>query len=286
MVCLVTNSHAAPKVVVGIRPIHSLVSGIMLGVDKPQLLIRGNQSPHTYSLRPSDVQTLQAADVVIWVGPTLESALTKPIAVHATQARTLQLLALNNLRTYPQRRGGNWEGHSHGTSLDAHIWLDINNARIIVHNVSQLLMNLDPVNANTYAANRLKVLSKLDQLEQQLHNLLAPVKSAPFLVFHDGYQYFEKYFDLTGVGAIATDPSLPIGAKRLVVLSDLVTRRDVKCIFSEVQFSPDMVEKLANLLGVRVGTLDPLDSPINIPDEDAYFEMMRNLAQTFVDCLS
>jgi zinc transport system substrate-binding protein len=40
------HQHAAPQVVVSIKPIHSLVAAVMEGVGQPQLLIKGAGSPH------------------------------------------------------------------------------------------------------------------------------------------------------------------------------------------------------------------------------------------------
>jgi zinc transport system substrate-binding protein len=69
--------HAAPSVVASIKPIHSLIAGIMQGVGEPALLMRGGQSPHDFSLRPSDMRLLQGADLVVWVGPDVETSLAR-----------------------------------------------------------------------------------------------------------------------------------------------------------------------------------------------------------------
>ena len=55
--------EAVPKVVVSIKPLHSLVSGVMEGVGIPNLLLEGNASVHIYSMRPSDVLMLQQAEL-------------------------------------------------------------------------------------------------------------------------------------------------------------------------------------------------------------------------------
>ena len=65
--------QAAPKVVATIAPVHSLVSGVMAGVAAPDLLLPGGASPHSYALKPSDARMLATADLIVAVGPTLES---------------------------------------------------------------------------------------------------------------------------------------------------------------------------------------------------------------------
>ena len=62
------------KVVVSIKPFHSLVSIVMQGVSEPALLLNGINSPHTYSLRPSAAVKLQNADLVFWGGENLEGS--------------------------------------------------------------------------------------------------------------------------------------------------------------------------------------------------------------------
>jgi zinc transport system substrate-binding protein len=58
--------NAAPTVVASIAPLHSLslVAAVMQGVSTPQLLLRGGESPHHFSLRPSDARRLHQAQVL------------------------------------------------------------------------------------------------------------------------------------------------------------------------------------------------------------------------------
>ena len=63
------------RAVASIKPIHSLVAGVMEGAGEPRLLIGSGASPHTYSLKPSDARALQNAQIVFWVGEDLETFL-------------------------------------------------------------------------------------------------------------------------------------------------------------------------------------------------------------------
>ena len=81
----------APVVVTSIKPIHSLVSAIMDGVGKPELIVDGAASPHTYNLKPSNARALQEAKVIFWVGPGLEAFLAfdaQPDQRRTSTART------------------------------------------------------------------------------------------------------------------------------------------------------------------------------------------------------
>ena len=76
---LMLPAAAAPNVVVSIKPIQSLTAALMQNVSTPSLIVDNNDSPHTFSLRPSDAQSLQSADLVVWVGPELEAFLPKAL---------------------------------------------------------------------------------------------------------------------------------------------------------------------------------------------------------------
>ena len=90
-----TNEDSNLNVVVSIKPFHSLVSGVMLGVARPELLLKGNFSPHPYSLKPSDAKKLQYADFVFWGGEALEMFLAKPISSFAKNAEVVSILEIN-----------------------------------------------------------------------------------------------------------------------------------------------------------------------------------------------
>ena len=73
------TAHAEINVVSSVKPLHSLVSGVMEGVARPDLIVKGSASPHTYSLRPSQARQLEDADLVFWMGHELESFLEQPL---------------------------------------------------------------------------------------------------------------------------------------------------------------------------------------------------------------
>ncbi len=103
----------APVVVTSIKPVHSLVSGVMKGVGEPELLIEGYESPHTYSLRPSEAKALQAADVVFIIDESLEIFLEKPLESLAGDARVVALLEAPGVERLAFREGGTFGTHGH-----------------------------------------------------------------------------------------------------------------------------------------------------------------------------
>ncbi len=106
-------SAEPPSVVTSIKPVHTLVAGVMQGVGTPALIVEGGGSPHTYSLRPSNARALQGADVIFWIGPSLEAFLDRPIDSLGKDARVVSLMDAHGLSHVSFREGGPFEGHAH-----------------------------------------------------------------------------------------------------------------------------------------------------------------------------
>ncbi|MEO1225413.1 MAG: zinc ABC transporter substrate-binding protein [Pseudomonadota bacterium] len=109
-----------PNVVVSIKPIHSLVAGVMDGVGEPGLLLEGNESPHSYSLVPSEAAMLSDADIVFWVGEDLETFLQRPLEALAGDAQHVSILEAPDMTLLPVREGGIWDEHAHGDDHGGH----------------------------------------------------------------------------------------------------------------------------------------------------------------------
>ena len=280
----------AAEVVVSIKPLHSLVAGVMQGVGAPSLLIKGAASPHGYSLRPSDARALSGADLVVWIGRDFEAFLAKALAVMAPRARVLEVATIEGIHRMAIRKAGFWgraEGRVEkavGEAANPHLWLDPRNAGRIVAAVARALAALDPGNAEAYHDNKQALLARLTDLEAELAAALAPVRDIPYLVFHDAYPYFERRFGLSAVGALSIDPAHKPGARRLVEIRRGTRVLDPRCLFSEPQFTPALAATVIEGTGLRSGVLDPLGAAL-APGPEAYFTLMRNLARGLRACL-
>ena len=102
-----------PKVVASIQPIHSIVASVMEGVGEPHLLLAPGTSPHSYAMKPSDAAALNGADLVVWVGPAIESFLEKPLETLSGDAEVLTVTKAHGLNLLPLREGGAFEAHDH-----------------------------------------------------------------------------------------------------------------------------------------------------------------------------
>jgi zinc transport system substrate-binding protein len=317
-------AQAAPKVVVSIKPIHSLAASLMKGVGEPELLVDGVASPHTYQMKPSDASRLQNADVIFWVGHDMEKFMEKPLETLGGKARILELDDVAGLLKLPTRESGTFEahdhdeeghdhaeagheggdhdhegeekaqageahehhdGHDHGEEVDLHLWLNTGNAKLMAAAMTKTLVEADPEHAQTYEKNLADLDANLDVLSSQIKTELEPVKDKPFIVFHDAYQYYEKEFGVKVAGSITVSPETMPGAARLKQIHAKVTELGSTCVFAEPQFEPKLVGVVLEGTNAKSGVLDPEGGSYE-KGEALYGDMMLGIARSLKDCLA
>jgi zinc transport system substrate-binding protein len=298
------------KVVASIKPIHSLASYLMDGVGKPDLIVDGYASPHGFAMKPSHAKMLQNADLIFWVGEDLESFLEKPLNSIAKKAEKIELMEIKGLNKLEFRERNIFEGHddhghdehkkedehkehghkedkhddhhehAHGEH-DPHIWLDPMNAKVILKEMAEHLIENDQKNASTYKANLKKALKDLDKLTKKVKSDLN--KDFKSIVFHDAYQYFEKRFDVNVLGAFTVNTDVLPGAEQLSEIREIIEHDKVSCVFSEPQFNPDIINAVAKDMNIKTGVLDPLGATLT-PGKTLYFDLISNMSKSFKGC--
>ena len=304
------SAKADINVVTTIKPLHSLISNVMEGVGKPSLIIEGTNNPHNFVLKPSHAKLLEDADIIFWVGEDLEAFMEKPLSSLAKDAKKISFMELGSIKKLKFRENNifdhddhddhdghkeddhddhdghkeddhdDHDGHNHG-EFDAHLWLDPVNAKEMVIEISHELSELDPANKNKYKANADKTIEVLDNLIKEVNQSLS--KDISYVVFHDAYQYFEKRFEVTSAGALTLNPDVLPGAKQIVDIQNLIKEKNIKCIFSEPQYNPKIIETLANDTNISTGTMDPLGANLDM-GVTMYSKLIMNIADSIKNC--
>ncbi len=297
LVCTAFGAKAqeAPlKVAVTMKPIHALVMQVMEGAGVPTLIVDGASSPHTYALKPSDAKALNDADVVVRVSEQVEPFTAKAIRGLPKSVQVVTLDTTPTIKRLPRRVSGDFataagghKDHDHGKpgGLDGHIWLDPDNAKLIVARVAKVLAEKRPGSAAVFQANAAKAALRLDALAQELEATLKPAVGKPYVIFHDALQYFEARFGVSAVGAVTADPELPPSGKRLVDLRKRVMSLGATCVFSEPTFETRVGQSIVEGTKARVGQLDP-EGILVSKGPDAYDAVMRALAKSLTTCLA
>ena len=310
------SANADVKVVASIKPIHSLASYVMDGVGKPDVIVDGYNSPHGFSMKPSHAKMIENADLIIWVGEDLETFLEKPLDTIAKKAKIVEVMDTKGIQKLKFReknifeehddhghkkdkhddhghkkdkhddhghkkdKHDDHEGHHHGEH-DPHVWLDPVNAKAIVKEITNKLVQIDSKNSSTYKANSKKAIAEIDQLTKDIKKDIN--KKSRFVVFHDAYQYFENRFGITVLGALTVNTDVLPGAEQLSEIREVIEHEKVNCIFSEPQFNPAIIKTIAKDTKIKTGVLDPLGASLN-KGKDMYSNLLKNMSSSFKGC--
>ncbi|MGL5482341.1 MAG: metal ABC transporter solute-binding protein, Zn/Mn family, partial [Aeromonas veronii] len=170
----------AIEVLTTIKTLGFIAAAITDGVSEPKVLLPTGASPHDFSLRPSDIRSINSADLVVWVGPELEGFMAKPLAnhPHALALTQVEGMPLFNYATQDSHdshdhddhdhaaheHGDHDEGHEghHHEGVDPHIWLGPTQAKVIAKAIASELGKLDPANQARYDANLAAFDTKVD----------------------------------------------------------------------------------------------------------------------------
>ncbi len=294
----ISISKADVKVVASIKPVHSLVSYVMDGVGRPDLIVDGYNSPHGFSLKPSHAKMIENADLIIWVGEDLEAFLEKPLNTIAKKAVNVEIMELKSIKKLKFREKNVFEdhddhghkekkhddhgheGHAHGEH-DPHVWLDPMNAKVIIKEIEKQLIKLDPNNSSKYKANSKKAQSELDNLTKNIKRDLKG--NLRFVVFHDAYQYFENRFGIKVLGALTVNPDVLPGAEQLSEIREVIEHEKVNCLFAEPQFNPAIIKSIAKDTKIKTGVLDPLGATLD-KGKSMYMDLLKEISNSFKGC--
>ncbi|MBF7981229.1 MULTISPECIES: zinc ABC transporter substrate-binding protein ZnuA [Rahnella] len=281
---------AQAAVLASVRPLGFIAAAIADGVMPTEVLLPDGASPHDFALRPSDIQRMRTADLVVWVGPEMEAFMTKSVA-QLPPNRQVEIAALPAVKPMLIKGSDDDEhdhdhddGDHHHGEYNMHVWLSPEIARetaIVIHNK---LVQLVPQKKQQLDANLSHFEESLTKADKNLGSILQPVQGKGYFVFHDAYGYFEKHFGLSPLGHFTINPEIQPGAQRLHLIRTQLVEQKATCVFAEPQFRPAVITAVAQGTKVRMGTLDPLGSGI-VLGADSYVNFLSQLTNQYLSCL-
>ncbi|MFK5216572.1 zinc ABC transporter substrate-binding protein ZnuA [Glaesserella parasuis] len=294
---------ANADVLTTVKPLGFIANAITDGVTETKVLLPTSASPHDYSLKPSDVEQLQSAQLVVWIGEEMETFLEKSIE-KLPKEKVLTLEDVPAIKELVEHSGEEKEehhehkhGHSHNHTHHAHshdghnhdedwhIWLSPQASEHIAEQIAERLSQQLPEQKAKIAENLANFKVTLATKNSEIAKQLAPVKSKGYYTFHDAYGYFEDAYGLKSLGSFTINPTVAPGAKTLNAIKKSIAQKKAQCLFAEPQFTPKVIESLSKGTSAKVGQLDPLGAKIDL-SKNAYPEFLQSLADQFGGCLA
>ncbi len=283
---------AEPKVVVTIKPLYSIAAQLTKGVSTPDLLMKEKVSPHHFHLLPSHIKTLKTADIVLWVGPEMETELSKTIG-ELDETKIITAMTLENVKLL-ETRGSSCgcqhhehhhdDDHDHEKTFDPHIWTNPDNTLAIAGALKNHLIQLDEKNKAIYEANYTDFSAKIFGLKNKIKDMLKKSQTK-FFIFHDALQYLEDYAGLKSE-IVQGNHDTGFSLKEIINLKKMLEKSPQKCILTDEELPASKItEMLGNIPDLKIKEISPEGIYTDV-GEDTYFEMMDDLIVKINACIN
>lgn len=229
---------------------------------------------HAYEPTPSQMTRLTKAEMYVKVGSGVEFELTWMDKL-ANLNKDMLIVDSSRGVQLPEtavEQEGEESGHS---AIDPHIWMSPLNVKIMVQNIYEGLVQVDPENKAYYEQNRDAYIKKLTELDRDIRSSLAGITNRTFMVYHPAFGYFAREYNLTML-PIEVEGKEPTAAG-LIRLIEQAREHKIKVIFTSPQFNPESAEVIADALDGGIVFIDPLARD--------YVVNMRNLLSELVEAM-
>lgn len=267
------SATEAPGVVASIKPLSLLTNELLKNTGiVADTLLPAHASEHGYALKVSDIQKLQRAQLVIWMGHGLEPYLARSqdrwLDINAPQK---SLFLLEGEQSDPEHHAGQHE--------DPHLWLDPQQALQLASLIAVRLGIIFPEHKQQITNNLEQLRQATADFDHRWQTAFAPYKNKPFLVFHDAYRHWARHYGTRQLGAIHGSGSMR-GAKYQATLGAMVNREaGTVCLFIEPQLHRVQLPSVLETNKLKQAELDPLGQ-----QAESYLELMEALNKAAADC--
>lgn len=256
------SSAAAPvAVLTTISTFNSFVTAVGGTRVRVESLVPVGVSPEDYQPTPADIERLHGAQLLIENGLGLEAWLARTIE-NARNPNLSVLVASDGLPA----KGGN-----------PHLWMDPELARGYVRAIRDALAKIDPADRDLFARNAQAYDRQLLGLEREIAKRIAtiPPASRTMIVFHNAWQYYDDRFGLRTLGVIELAPGQEPNPSYVAELVRLARANHVRAVFAEPEYSPKLIQTLAESAAIK--TIENLydDSIGTDPRVHDYPSMLR-----------
>lgn len=253
--------RAAIPVAVSIPPLADFVRGIGGGHVEVEVLVPPGANPHTYELKPSQMLYLSRARLLVVVGLGLEYWLEDVVSAAGNP----------HLEVVVASRG------IEPIDTDPHVWLDPLLSVIMVANIRDALVGVDPGNRLDYEVNAAIYINGLLELHREIEARVATWSHREFVSLHPAWTYFARRYGLRQVAVIEPVPGREPSPREVAGIVEEMKELGVRAIFAETQLPLKVARVIAAETGAKVVLLDPLGGT---PGREGYSDLMRyNLAR-------
>ncbi len=274
-----SNSWAAEKfsVVTTIKPVHSIVSGLMKDIGDPTLLMDGKNTPYNFDLNKAQQKHIAEANLFIWVGPELEKSLQPTVSQLPENVRVVELLSSPSLKILPSRQNPD--------DRDPFFWMDDRNVMIMLDDLTEILVEVDPARSHIYIRNRLEMLVPLLRIDKEYEYGYRGLKAGLGVMYFDNLNYFEQAYALKTLDHVASSPWVTEKAGNLLKVRSRIRNQEAVCLFIDKSMPLANLKILTEGERINIGKLDTLGIDLDSGPE-LYLKLMEYNTDVIKRCLN
>lgn len=265
------------SVVVSIKPIHSILSGLLKDITQPILLVDGDQTPYDFRINSDQKKILNNADLFIWVGPELEKSLASVVHDLPAKVQVIEMLSSDDMKILPSRKNQNLR--------DPFFWMDDRNVIIMLDQLTELLIQIDPQRTHVYTRNRREMLQPLKRIDKEYEYGYRGMKAGAAVQYYDMLNYFEQAYALQNLDRVAGSPWDRLDVADLLRVRGRINNAEAECLLIDESMYQSQVELLTQGQAINVGTLDILGRKLT-PGPDLYLKLMQYNTNVIKRCLN
>ncbi|MFG0244149.1 MAG: metal ABC transporter substrate-binding protein [Phycisphaerales bacterium JB054] len=263
-----TPREAGPvRVVVSVPPLASLVESLLPGGAEVRVLVPPGGSPHGFAPSPSDIASVGRADLVVLVGMGIESGL--PASVREG-ARVLSMAGALGLQAADDDHDDHGHSHDHDHDhaahggADPHLWLDPSLVEAFLPELAEGVVRAleragaDAATSGAVAGRLAGLLAEVREVDAVYRERLAAHEGAVLITQHAAWSRLTDRYGLVVASEIQVAEQTGPSAGRMAEIVRTAEARGVRAVLTEPQMNRAVAERLAEKLGVPLGTLDPL----------------------------
>ena len=240
------------SIVTTVAPITSLVASIVgdTGTEVQGVVPEGTNS-HTFEPPPSAAAVLEQADVIFINGLVLEEP-TKDLAEANVSDNTV-ICELGTAILPEEEWIYDFSFPEEGGKPNPHLWTNPPMAKEYAQLVRDVVVKMDPANADAYDANFADLVRVIDALDAAMVSATETMTAdqRKLLTYHDAYAYFAKHYGWTVVGAIQPQSFEEPSPQDIADLIAQVESENVQAVFGSEVFPSPVLEQIGNETGVR-----------------------------------
>lgn len=271
------TTEESKTVVTSFYPLYFFTSELTEGVDNLDVinLIESGGEPHSFEPSPSQLGTMESAELVIVQGAGLEPWFEG--LEHELEDGGVSIFEVNehlNLISFVDGHEDHEEDdHDHG-DFDPHTWLDPVLVLDTVEEITQELIAMDAENEALYLENSMALKEKVEALDASFGMALLSCELDAFITSHDAFTYLAARYGLHNHAVSGVSPFDEPSAHQMAELIELAEAEGVSHIFFEVLANSEAAEVLADEAGLTPLVLNPIAGLSSEDKEEDYFTLM------------